>query len=162
MKGGLPVKSKRLGPSSDGSCSRPLWGQEVFGGDGRENQSCPFPCGTFPRPPTTAVFLGLRGCFLRMAVAMATVLLTGCFLSRLSSGRAQTGDLSPLPSHPRVCHPQGELCWRSCSASRRTGLRKKQRSFALGSLPWVSSYLLVTASGSRVIRTPSQIQLHLM
>lgn len=61
-----------------------------------------------------------------------------------------------------VSHLQGELCWRSCSASRRTGLQKKQRSSARGSSPWGSSFLSATASGNRAGRTPSPAQLRLM
>ena len=55
-----------------------------------------------------------------------------------------------------------ELCWRNCSASRRTGLQKKQRSSACGSLPWGSSFFSATASGNRAGRTPSPAQLRLM
>ena len=61
-----------------------------------------------------------------------------------------------------VSHLQGELCWRSCSASRRTGLQKKQRSSACRSLPWGFSFLSVTASGNCAGRTPSPAQFRLM
>ncbi|XP_061260779.1 formin-2 isoform X2 [Bos javanicus] len=107
-----------------------------------------------PRPPP----LPRLGSPARAAAARPTGLRSWAVLPGRGSRRTWC---SAGQAASRVCS-QGELCWRSCSASRRTGLQKKQRSSARGSSPWGSSFLSATASGNRAGRTPSPAQLRLI
>ena len=152
--GGFPRKPQSLcllhmsedgGPIAWPLC---LWGQAVFG-DGRETRRWPFPCGTWAAHRV----LSAHG------VAWAMALPQPCF--GLSSGSLIWGTCQ-CSCLTTMSYLQEELCWRNCSASRRTGLQKKQRSSACRSLPWGSSFLSVTASGNCAGRTPSPAQFRLM